>query len=73
MTAGATVLSPSLTAVRELPLVSTLYINHVRSGFNGSVLSCGEGRGDDPATSANTTVFIVGNNPGELRVMCYSY
>ena len=53
------------SGLRVLPLVSTLHINPVQGGLNGTTISCGEGRGDDPATSANTTVYITGNNPGE--------
>ena len=53
--------------------VNTLYINPLQSGFNGSVISCDEGRGDDLATFSNTIVYIIGNNLVELRVMCYSY
>ena len=56
----------------ELPLVSSLYISPVRGSLNGTIISCGEGRGDDPANSANTTVFIVGNNVGAL-IVTYAY
>ena len=34
--------------LRVLPLVSSLYIDPVRGGLNGTIISCGEGRGDDP-------------------------
>ena len=54
-----------------LPLVSSLYIDPVRGGLNGTIISCGEGRGDDPATSANTTLYIIGNNPGGLAKFIY--
>ena len=53
--------------------VNTLYINPLQSGFSGSVISCDEGRGDDLEPSSNTTVYIVGNDLVELRVMCCSY
>ena len=36
-------------------------------------MNCGEGGSDDPATSANATVYIIGNNHGELEEFINEY
>ena len=49
-----------------LPLISTLVIDHVTEGLNGTVVSCMEVSSSQTATSAATIVHIIDPEFGKL-------
>ena len=51
--------------LRVSPLLSTLFINPVKSIMNGTRISCSEGLDSNTGTTVDTSVFITSRSAGE--------